>query len=131
MINGFGPASFGVTIGNGNVTNHCIQLTATGTPGEFTMAVGKQVDGGCSTATLHHVATLTLDDSSKILTCHFTDRFADRGWKSMRGVFNADGTGDGDIDDDSMPTGTSGLWSAGGSGEPFGERHERKHGHHA
>jgi len=131
MIDGFGPTSFNISIGGHNIS-HCIQLTSTGTSGEFTMAVGQQVDGECSDAPLHDVANVTLDDENTITACTFTGRFADRNWKAMSGTFETDSTGGGAIEDDSAEiTSVPGTWSAGGTGQSFGQEHKHKHGHHA
>jgi hypothetical protein len=129
MINGFGPTSFDISIG-GNSLSHCIQLTATGNPGEFTMSVGRPSDGSCADTTLNPVATLTLDDDNTITKCTFTGRFGSRNWQSMTGTFETDDTGSGAINDDGNPRDTNGTWSAGDS-QPVPQPHERKHGHHA
>jgi hypothetical protein len=129
MINGFGPTTFSVTIGKWQLT-HCIKLTATVTPGEFSMWVGEEANGGCSAATLHQVATVTLDANNSITACVFSGRFGSRNWKTMTGTFETDGTGGGEIEDAGDPTGANGVWAAGGT-EPLPHRHEHKHGHHA
>jgi len=128
----FGPTSFDIEIGKHNLTL-CIELTATTTPpdGTYTMSVGEAGAQGCGSATMHNVATLTLDQNGDITGSRFTGRFGNRGWLSMTGSFETDGTGGGDINDDSNPTGTNGIWAAGGTGEPFPKKHEHKHGHHA
>lgn len=128
----FGPTSFEIEIGNDTI-NRCVQLTATTTPpnGTYTMSVGQAGTEGCSNGTLHEVATVTLDEDGNITSCTFSGRFGNRGWKSMTGSFDTDGTGGGDIEDDSDPTGVNGVWAAGGGGEPFPTRREHRHGHHA
>jgi hypothetical protein len=128
-LSSFGPASFDISI-NGHDLNLCIKLTATTSPanGTYTMAVGTPSNDSCSASTLTDVATVTLDENGEVTNCQFGGRFSGRNWKSMSGVFNTDGTGEGEINDDADPTGINGVWSAGGGGEPFPQTPERKHG---
>jgi hypothetical protein len=129
-LSSFGPTSFDISIG-GNSLNHCIQLTATTSPanGTYTMSVGTPSGGSCSSATLHDVATVTLNESGVVQSCTFNNRFGGRTWKSMSGSFNS-ASGSGTINDDSDPRDINGSWSAGDS-EPVPHPHEHKHGHHA
>jgi hypothetical protein len=75
---------------------------------------------------LHQVARLTIDDSGKILTSHFTDKFGDRDWSSIVGSFGLLPPG-GSISSAGNPAGTDGVWESGG-GEPF-PQHEHKRAH--
>jgi hypothetical protein len=122
MFDGYGPAPFSVTINDkwGNVTDHQIQIAPTNPPGTFTMSVGKNGNP------LHGVATLTIDDSGKILTSQFFDQFGNRSWSSIGGSFGLLPPG-GPIGSEDNPAGTEGQWQAGG-GEPF-PQHEQKRAH--
>lgn len=124
----FGPTTFDISI-NGHDLNLCIKLTATTNPanGTYTMAVGAPSNDSCSATTFTDVATVTLDEDGTVDTCSFGQRFSGRGWQSMSGTFNTDGTGSGDINDDADPRGINGVWSAGGGGQPFPEQPGQVH----
>jgi hypothetical protein len=123
MFEEYGPAAFTVTINDkwGNIKDHQIQVSATDTPGTFTMSVGKDGDP------LHPVATLTIDDDGNILTSQFTNKFGSRDWLSIEGSFGTVPPGGG-ISSAGNPAGTEGSWSAGGA-EPFPPRQDQKRAH--
>jgi hypothetical protein len=129
MITSFGPAAFDVTLGS-TTLNHCIQLTATATSGEFTMAVARRAGTTCSGADFKDVATVTLDSNNNITSVTFTDRWGGHGWGSMSGSFGTT-TGSGSINTNDDPRTTNGSWSAGGTGIPFPQTHGAGHGQHA
>jgi hypothetical protein len=89
------------------------------------------VGGDCSqTSDFTARGTVVLDQSGNLLSFSPLPGapIGGHAWKRMTGVFNADGTGDGGIGDDSQPDIIiNGVWSAGGSAAPFG----RHHGQHA
>jgi hypothetical protein len=133
----FGPAPFSINVVNDGKAR-CILLTPKTTPpnGTYTLSVGHPpVDGDCSkTSDFTARGTVVLDQSGKLLSfspLHGTP-IGGHAWKHMTGVFNSDGTGGGEIDDDSQPhIIISGTWAAGGGGEPFGHHHDQKHGQQA
>jgi hypothetical protein len=131
-LSSFGPTSFDISI-NGHDLNLCIKLTATTSPadGTYTMAVGAPSNDSCTVTTFTNVATVALDENGNVQTCSFRSKFSGRNWQSMSGVFNTDGTGSGEINDDADPTGINGSWGAGGGGKPFPQNPAQKHGHHS
>jgi hypothetical protein len=136
-LQSFGPTSFSINVVNDGRAR-CILLTPNTTPpnGTYTMKIGHPPSpGDCSgTSDFTARATITLDQSGNIVS--FAPLagapIGGHAWKHMRGVFHADGTAGGNIDDNSQPDiFINGVWSAGGGGEPFGHPHEHKHGQHA
>jgi hypothetical protein len=128
-LSSFGPTTFAIEI---KTENHslCIELSSDANPpdGTYTIFIGNPKNGACG-EDMMNVGTVTLDEGGTIQSVDFNQRFGGHNWVSMSGTFETDGSGSGDIADDSDPTGTSGVWAAGDS-QPAGER-EHKHGHHA
>lgn len=139
-LSGFGPTSFSISVVNDGRAR-CIQLVAQTTPpnGTYTLFIGHPPNPGECSATSDFTArgTVVLDQNGRVqslapLPGADGAPIGGHDWKRMSGTFNSDGTtGTGGIGDDTNSDIISGVWSAGGGGEPFGHQHEHKHGQHA
>lgn len=136
----FGPAPFRISVVNDG-RERCIQLVAQTTPpnGSYTLFIGHPSSPGDCSTTSDFTArgTVVLDQSGNVqslapLPGADGAPIGDRHWKRMSGTFNSNGTGGGSIGDDTRPKDIiNAQWAAGGGGEPFGGKHDHKHGQHA